>query len=74
VTDARAAYEKGDTRLLELGGFGTEVPGAPNNSGPTRELKGTSDTETEACLQERSEAEHYATRYNAEMSALLMRK
>ncbi len=74
VADARAAYEKGDTRLLSLGGFVGEVPGAPDNSGLTRELKGTSDTETEACFQEKPEAERYATLYNAEISVLLTQK
>ena len=74
VADARAAYAKGDLRFLSLGGFVGEVPGAPDKPGPTRELKGTSDTETEVCFQLKPEAEHYATRYNAEMSVLLTRK
>ena len=74
VADARAAFGKGDTRFLALGGFVSEVPGAPDTHGSTRELKGTSDTETEACFQVKAEAEHYAARYNAEMSHLLPRK
>jgi hypothetical protein len=67
VADARAALAKGDRKLLMLGGYVGEVPGVPNvRDHPTEMMEGTSDTETEACMNPRLRdvAAAYASKYN----------
>jgi hypothetical protein len=73
--DAAKAFNAGDKRLLELGGYAPVVPGAESPyrfpPGTTfRMLEGTSDTTTEACYAIRHEAEAYAKSYNQKMLAL----
>jgi hypothetical protein len=67
VADATAALKRGDARVLTLGGFSPETPGAGAQNTtklPKRRLQGTSDVELPACLALRSAAENYARRYN----------
>jgi hypothetical protein len=65
VADARAALARGDRHLLMLGGFVGVVPGVRDSGAfPTRVIEGTSDTTTDACRRERSDAEPHARKYN----------
>jgi predicted small lipoprotein YifL len=73
--DATKAFQSGDKRLLELGGFQPVVPGvaAPYSFRPGtkfRMLDGTSDMTTAACDDARHTAEVYARRYNQKMLEL----
>lgn len=65
--DAQVALKAGDHRLLSLGGFSSVAPGADSRKGNQwhfRQLSGTTDSETRACLDLRPLAENYARLYN----------
>lgn len=67
VKDAEEAFQRGDKRVLELGGLVGTTPGAEGSGASSRMMGGTSDTETQACSALRSKAEAYATAYNRKM-------
>jgi hypothetical protein len=66
AADARSALKAGDSLLLSLGGFSPVTPGAEDRTGNLRfrQLPGTTDSETPACLDLRPIAERYAKLYN----------
>ena len=72
--DARSAFAGGDTRLVALGGFVPERPGAEGLSVAVRYLPGTDDYTSRACGAARPRARRYAKAYNHAMLALLPAK
>jgi hypothetical protein len=70
AADARAAAQRGDTRLLMIGGYVGTVPGARGISAPTRLVEGTGDDQSAACQDLRPQAEKYASIYNRTVAAL----
>jgi hypothetical protein len=71
VQNATAAIRAGDNRLLAIGGLVGSTPGVQSSALSTRELPGTSDTESAACKRYRSAARDYAYRYSQTVVRLL---